>query len=142
MTSDLALIDKTLFVLMDKLDGVFYRDDMVFPCFVDVVDHGGERGRLTTTSRTSYEYESARATTQFFQYGRHTELIECLYSRRDYPEHSPLASPVVIDVCAETHLVAKLEREIKLQVSLEFALLIIREDIVEHSVEGIAIERR
>ena len=47
----LAVVDQRLLALVDELDGVFHRDDVVLPVQVGVVDHRGERGRFAGAGR-------------------------------------------------------------------------------------------
>ena len=42
--ANLALVDQRAAALIDVLDGVLNRDDVVAARLIDVVDHGGQRG--------------------------------------------------------------------------------------------------
>ena len=46
--------------MVEDLDRILDRDDVDVPVHVDVVDHAGERRRLTRTCRPGDEYEAAR----------------------------------------------------------------------------------
>ena len=46
MTPDFPVVDDAVLAFMDKLNGIFHRDDVVFPGPVGLVDDGGQGGRL------------------------------------------------------------------------------------------------
>ncbi len=52
--ADLALVHEALDVLVNELDRIFDRDDVVGAVLVDVVDHRGERRRLARPGRTGH----------------------------------------------------------------------------------------
>ena len=56
---DLALVHDAVDVGMQDLDRILDRDDVLVPRPVDVVDHRGERRRLTGAGRTRHEHEPA-----------------------------------------------------------------------------------
>ena len=47
----LALVDEAALVLVDVLDRILDREDVILPLVVDLVDHRGERGRLAAARR-------------------------------------------------------------------------------------------
>ena len=53
-----ALVKRALVVLVDELDRVFERDDVVSLRAVDLVEHGGERGRLARAGRAGDEHQA------------------------------------------------------------------------------------
>ena len=57
--SDLALVDDARVVAVQDLDRVLDRDDVLLPRPVDVVDHRGERRRLSGARRARDEHEAA-----------------------------------------------------------------------------------
>ena len=56
---DLTLVDDAALVVVQDLDRVLDRDDVLPPRLVDVVDDRGERGRLAGAGRAGYEHEAA-----------------------------------------------------------------------------------
>jgi hypothetical protein len=56
--TDLALVDQTLLVGVDELDGVLDGDDVIGPGVVDVVDHRRQRGGLTRAGGSGDENQT------------------------------------------------------------------------------------
>ncbi len=56
---DLALVDDAAAVLVEDLDRILDRDDVLMPCPVDVVEHRRERGRLSRARGAGAEDEAA-----------------------------------------------------------------------------------
>ena len=56
---DLALVDDAGVVVVEDLDRVLDRDDVLLPRAVDVVDHRGERRRLARAGRAGDEDQAA-----------------------------------------------------------------------------------
>jgi len=54
----LALVDRGLLVLMQKLNRIFNREDMFGARLVDQVDDGRQRRRLPRSGRTGHEHDA------------------------------------------------------------------------------------
>ena len=76
---DLALADDAALLLVDDLDRILDRQDVVASRAVDVVDHRRERRRLARAGRARDEDETARLVREALDSGRQAELLE----RRD-----------------------------------------------------------
>jgi len=58
MVVDFALIDQTLLVVVNELDRIFNRNDMVAAVLVDVVYHGAKRGGLAATGGARHQHKT------------------------------------------------------------------------------------
>lgn len=74
--ADLALVDERLPALIDILDGVLDRDDVVAAGLVDMVDHRGQRGGLAAAGGAGDKDQTARLVRQLCQHGRHRQLCQ------------------------------------------------------------------
>ena len=76
MLLDLTLVDQTPVVLMNKLDRVLDRDDVVGAVLVDEVDHRRERRRLAATRRPRHQDQALGQHAEFPRDVREPELLE------------------------------------------------------------------
>ena len=74
--ADLALVDERLPALIDILDGILDRDDVVAAGLVDMVDHRGQRGGLAAAGGAGDKDQTARLIRQLCQHGRHRQLCQ------------------------------------------------------------------
>lgn len=74
--ADLALVDQRAAALIDVLDGVLNRDDVVAARLIDVVDHGGQRGGFAAARGACDQDQAARLVGQLCQNGRHGQLLQ------------------------------------------------------------------
>ena len=72
----LALVDEAALVLVDVLDRILDREDVLVPLAVDLVDHRRERRRLAAAGRTGDEHEAARPLGERREHRRQPELVE------------------------------------------------------------------
>ena len=98
---DLALVDDAALVAVDELDRVLDREDVVGAVAVDLVDHRGERRRLTGAGRAGDEDEAARLHRELGERGRQAELLQRLELLRDHPEGGAERLALEVDVDAE-----------------------------------------
>src|SRR5690606_10074456 len=70
-----ALGDDAAFVLVDKLDRVFDRDNVTFAVAVAVTDHGSQRSRLTGTGSTHEDNQAAFGHGQLFDDLRQAQVV-------------------------------------------------------------------
>jgi hypothetical protein len=85
--ADLSLRDDALVVSEDELDGVLDRDDLGLPRAVDLVDHGGEGGRLAHPRRSSHEHVASSQCRDLSQHPGKVEVFEAPDLERDHPQH-------------------------------------------------------
>src|SRR5574337_321124 len=86
---------------VQEFDGVFDGDDMLMMLGVDLVDHGGQRGRFPGTGRSGDEDEPLRLLTEIGDDLRETQLFEWMNGIRDSPNRHPHGSSLNIDISAE-----------------------------------------
>src|SRR5262249_2458992 len=87
--ADLALVDDTLLMLVEELDRILDRHDVLGARPVDLVDKRSERRRLTRTGRPGDEDEAARLLGERVEHRRQTELVEGADLARDETERRP-----------------------------------------------------
>ena len=74
--ADLALVDDRAFVLVQELDRVLDRQDVVLVLAVDHVDHRRQGRRLARAGRAGDQDEAARFGAELAQHLRHPERVE------------------------------------------------------------------
>ncbi len=74
--ADLALVDHRALVFVDELDRVLDRDDVLARRVVHVVDHRGERGRLSRAGRSREQHDAALLFGQFLDHRRQRQLVD------------------------------------------------------------------
>ena len=79
--------------MVQKLDRVLDREDVLVPRAVDVVEQRGERRRLARAGGPGDEHQAARLVGQLVEPGREAELLERLDLVRDQPEGGADARP-------------------------------------------------
>ena len=126
----LALIDQAALVLVDVLDRILDRQDVLAAFGVDLVDHRGERGRLAAAGRSGHEHQAARPIGKRGENRRQPELVEALDRFGDDPIDGGNRAALVEDVAAEAREAADAEREVELQRFLEALLLRVGEHAV------------
>jgi hypothetical protein len=84
--TDLALVDDAGSVGMEDLDRVLDRDDVLAPRRVDVVDHRGERGRLSGAGGARDEDQAAVFLGQLLDTDGQAQVLEARHDLRDHAE--------------------------------------------------------
>src|SRR5262249_48511591 len=97
-----ALVDEALLVIVQKLDRVLDGDHVLFAFAVDLVQHGGERGGLTGTSRAGHQNQPTRFVAQTANYRWKAQSIESLDFPGDGTEDSADRTALIEYVAAET----------------------------------------
>ena len=138
--ADLALVDDAALVVVQELDRVLDRDDVVGAGAVDLVDQRRERGRLTRARRAGHEHEAARLRGELVERGRQAELLERGDRRRDHPEGGREALALVVGVDTEAGEPADAVCEVELLVELEMLLLLGRRDPVDELPHEVGVE--
>ena len=73
---NLPLVHQAFLMIVEILDRILDGDDVLRPLFVDLVEHGRERGGLAAAGRSSDEHEAARLVADLSHDGREPELFE------------------------------------------------------------------
>ena len=139
--ADLALVDDAPLVPVHELDRVLDREDMVGAGAVDLVDHRGERRRLTGARRPGDENETARVLCERVEHRRQAKLFERLDLLRDQTERCTDRFALVVDVDAEARDSRHRIGEVEPASQLEMLLLLAREDAVEKGTRVVRGER-
>jgi hypothetical protein len=121
--ADLALVHHAALVLVQVLDRVLDRDDVLVPLGVDLVDHRRERGRLARARRSGHKHEPARLLRQVRDHLRQSQLVEGLDLVRNRAEGAGHVAALHEDVGAEARELLHAEREVELVRLLEAVLL-------------------
>src|SRR5581483_3385183 len=104
----LALVDEAALVLVDELDRVLDRDDVLVAVPVDVVDHGAEGRRLAGARRPRDEDEPLREVAEVEDRPGEAELLRRDDLARDLPEDAARARAVAEEVASEARDPAEL----------------------------------
>src|SRR5262245_19961818 len=81
------MVDQTPLTLMDKLDRIFHRDDVVFAVFIRVIHDGCQGRRLSASRRAGYEYQSLVKHRELLHDRWHAELFGCQDGRWNLAEY-------------------------------------------------------
>jgi hypothetical protein len=140
--ADLALVHDAALVAVHELDRVLDREDVVGAVAVDLVDHRGERRRLTRPGRAGDEDEAARLHRELGQRARQVQLLERLQLLGDDAERRPERLALEVDVDAEASEAGNGVRGVDLPLDLELLLLLGREDAVEQLLRVLGGQHR
>ena len=129
-----ALIHQRALALVNELDGIFDRDDVIGLVVVDVVDHRSKRRRLARTGRARHEHQAARMHRDVLEDLRRVQIVERHDQRRNRPEHRTCTAVLIERVDAEARELGNLEGEVGfVELFVRLALLVIH-DVVHHAV--------
>src|SRR5215217_2886982 len=98
---DLALVNNALLVFVQELNRVLHAHDVLVPCLVDLVDHGGEGGRFAAPRRACDQDESARLLGKALDSLRQSKLADALYLAGNGTESRANSAPLEVDVDPE-----------------------------------------
>ncbi len=122
----LALVHEAVLVLVDVLDRVLDRENVLLALGVDLVDHRGERGGLAAAGRAGDQHQALRPLGELGDDRRQAEIVEAADAFRDQPEDGRDGAALVEQVAAEAAHPAHAEREVQLEALLEPLLLHVR----------------
>src|SRR5262245_28383364 len=106
--ADLALVDRTLLVLVVILDRVLHRDDVPIVVLIDPVDHAGQAGRLARAGRPCHQQQAARPGDEPGDGVGHADLFKRQELARDAPHDHPDGALLFEDRGTEAVAVGKL----------------------------------
>ena len=84
----LALIHQAFLALVYKFDGVFNRQNMPVFRIVLIIDHGGQRCRLTRTCGAGHQHDTARVLRNLLEYCGRVEIFQRQDLGRDSSKNS------------------------------------------------------
>ena len=137
-----ALIDQALLVLVDELDRILDRDDVIVARLVDVVDHRAERRRLAGAGRSGHEHEPLVQLAELQDVRRQPELLRGQDLGRDDAEHRARALAIREHVGAEARQPDNLVGEVGVVPGVELRAVLLRHDRLEQRVDVADGERR
>ncbi len=140
--ADLALVDDRAFVLVQELDRVLDREDVVGALGVDHVEHRGQRRRLARAGRPGDEHEAARLGGQLAQHLGDAERVEAGDLVRHQPEGGAHRAALEEAVDAEAGDAGDRVGEVELFAGLEAFALVVVEDAVDDLSRLLPGERR
>ena len=129
--ADLALVDDRAFVLVQELDRVLDREDVVLLLFVDHVEHRRQGRALARAGRAGDEDESARFGAEVAEHLRHAERVEAGDVLRHEAEGGADRAALEEAVDAEAGDVGDRVGEVELFAGLEALALVVVEDRVD-----------
>ena len=118
---------------MDELDRVFQRDDVISLRAVDLVEHGGERGRLTRAGGTRDEDEAGFLLGDGVEDFRQAQTVQGRDDRVELAHDHRETALLAKDVHAETRLRAELVAAVA---TAGFEQMLDEAAVVAHDVEG------
>ena len=136
--ADLALIDQALDVVVEVLDRVFQRDDVLVVVVVDEVDHAGQAGGLARTGRPGDQQQTARPDDEPANDLGDAHLLEGHELAGNTPQHHADVAALLEDGHAEADAVDELDGEVGAPFFLQFLLAAIRRDAL-HQAGGIVV---
>ncbi len=130
--ADLALVDDRAFVLVQELDRVLDREDVVLALAVDHVDHRRQGRALAGAGRAGDEDEAARFAGELAQHRRHPEVLQGGDPVWDEAEGGADRAALQVGVDAEAGDVGDRVGEVDLVGDLEAFALVLAEDPEDH----------
>ena len=116
---DLALVDDAADVLVEDLDRILDRDDVLLARAVDVIDHRRERRRLSGAGRAGDEHEAAVLARELLHARRQGERLEGRDGLRNDAERERDRAALAEAVDAEARQIAGLVGDVELAVGAE-----------------------
>ncbi len=103
------------FVGVNDLDGVFDRDNVFVPGFVEVIDHGPQSRGLATAGRSGDKHESLAIGQQPFDNRRHSQLGQrgdfSRQGAKDASQPEPLPEDVRTEAAYVGHFIAEVHAQ-------------------------------
>ena len=110
MISHLALMDEALFIFEVEFDGILDGDDMLFKIGIDIVDHRGECGGFSRSSRSSYEDESLVTMEEIDDAIRDIELLTGRDSGRNISDSNTESVYICKDIDTKLMLIQRIRK--------------------------------
>ena len=143
----LALVDHALEGLVDELDGVLDRDDVLGAAAVDRVDEGRERRGLAAAGGTGDDDEALREVAELPHRRRQREILERGNPLGDDAHYAAEPEHVAEAVHAEAGDTGDFVGAVRVPVQEELLVVLLGEDLLEDAedlvarVAGLAVDR-
>ena len=126
--ADLALVDDAALVMVQELDRVLDRDDVVAPRAVGQIDQAGERRGLARTGRPGDQDETAGKMREAADLLGDAEFVQRLDLVRDGAHHRAVVVALLEQVHAEPAQARDVVREVEFEITLEAVPLLGADD--------------
>src|SRR5581483_2479431 len=110
------LIHQALLMVVEELNRILDGDHVLFAFVVDLVEHGGERGRFAGTGRTRYQNQAARLVAQTFDDSRQAERVESLQFPGNCSKNGADGAALIEKIAAEPRQIFESKGKVQLQV--------------------------
>ena len=137
-----SLIDERLLRLVNELDRILDRQDVIGLVLVDVIDHGREGGTFTRAGRSRYQHDAPGVHRHVLEDRRCAEVVQRQDLGRNDTEDRGRATILVEGVDAEARKLRNLEGEVGLQEFLVVLALLVIHDVVHHAIDVFVGQRR
>ena len=134
--ADFALVDGRFLVVMEELDRIFNRDDVVIHILVDVVHQSGQRGALAGAGGPGDQKQAAGAEHQLGHHVRQSQLRGGEHGVGNLTQHHRDMAALLEDGDAEASQVAESEAEVGTSLFLQLALAPLGGDAL-HQGDGV-----
>src|SRR5258706_4764787 len=131
----MPLCDETLLALVDELDRILDRDDVIRACTIDQVDERAERRRLSRARGPGHEDESLRQVAKALHLLRDAHLLDGYYCRGDGAKYRARSLAFPECVAAEAGDAWNLVREVGVVDLLELGAVLLEHHRVQHHVD-------
>ena len=109
----LPLMNGRVFVLVQKLDRVFDRDDVIKLCLINQIDHCRQRRALATAGRAGNQDNPVFQFSYFPQLLRQVEVFEGRRTRWNHAHHDRVGAALLKNVHAKAIKARQAERDIR-----------------------------
>ena len=128
---DFSLIHQAPLALMDKLDRILNREDMVVPVVVNEIDHRREGRRFTRASWSGDQNQTSGQHGDIPEHLSHAKLIHRQHLRRNRSEYRSCTAIVIKGVNPKARHIGHFEGKIRLEKLFEVLALPVIHDVVD-----------
>ncbi len=115
---------------VDELDRIFDSDDVATPLAIDLVDHRGQRRRLSRTRRAGNEHQTSWTLRHLRDGGRQFQIVKAPYGERNLSEHDRHRPTLLEHIATKTCKASEPKGKVELVLDLEALFLLIGENRV------------
>jgi hypothetical protein len=126
---------------VDEFDRILDGQDVTVLVAVLVVDHRGQRGRLSRPGRARNQHDPAGGVRDILEYLRAVQFLERENLQRNGSKYRARATMVVECIDPETRESWNLEGEVRLEKFFEILALFVIHDVVDEIMNGLVIDR-
>src|SRR6185503_9322409 len=109
---EFALVNSRVFMVMEKLDWIFNRHNVVVLSFIDQIDDGRECRALSAARRSCYQYDPVLDVYDLFELFGQVEVAKLRRVHRDDSHHDRMSAALLENVNSKASITGYAEREI------------------------------